>query len=118
MLRFIAVGASFIVMVPTADFFAPSFLLTWLAVAALCVLSVWLFLHRQKLRTLFLIPLCYAPFFSGSFFREHGGYESSGFTISIVLFFLLAIGGLLLDAFWSPYADDIADQEWLSQFKE
>jgi hypothetical protein len=118
LLRFIIIGASGMAMVPITNSLSRSSILTWLGVASLCAAAIWLFLLRRKLRTLFLVPLCWAPFVSGIYFRDHNGYDSPGFVVSIALFFLLFAGGSLVDAFWSPYADDLADQEWLSQFKE
>lgn len=105
-------------MIPITNFLTPSALLLWLGMALLCATAVWLFLLRRKLRTLFFIPLCWAAFVGGIYFREHDGYHSVRFVVSISLFLLLFGGGMLVDAFWSPYADDLADQEWLSRFRE
>jgi hypothetical protein len=105
-------------VVPITGTTARSGALTWLAVGALCVIAIWLFRLRRKFRTFFLVPLCWVPFVTGIYFRDHHGDNSSGFLVSITLLFVLFAGGMLLDAFWSPYADDLADQEWLEQFKE
>ena len=118
LLRFAIIGASVVVMVPITNALIRSSILTWLGVAVLILVALGLFLLRRKLRTLFLVPLCWAPFVTGIYFRDHGGSDTPGFIVSIAFFVLLFVGGLLVETFWSPYADDLADQEWLSQFKE
>ena len=105
-------------MAVLTDVTARSSTLTWLTAVILCAAAIWLFSLRRKFRTLFLIPLGCIPFVTGIYFREQVGYDSSGFTVSMVLLLAIFVGGLLLDAFWSPYADDLADQTWLERFKE
>lgn len=116
--QYLVVGASVVVMVPLLDAVSQNLVLTWLAALGLAAATVTLFFWRRKLRAAFFLPLIYIAALAAMRFRVEGGLDSTGFTIATVAFILLCIAGLLTDAFWSPYADDIAEMEHLSQFRE
>ena len=89
--------------------------LTWLAVAALLALSVWLYLRRQSLRTAFFVPLAFAPIVAALHLQQS---VPSGSILVVGLFLLgllLFIIGGLATAFWSPYKDDLAELEYRSE---
>ena len=116
--QYLVVGASVVLMVPLLDALSQSLVWTWLGVAVLGVATVLLFQRRRRFRTAFVLPLIYIALLAAVRSREQGGIDSTGFSIAVGAFILLCLAGLLAGAFWSPYADDLADMEHLSQFKE
>lgn len=116
--RYLVVGASVIVMMPLLDALSQNLVLTWLGALVLAASTVILFRWRIKLRAAFFLPLIYIAGLAAMRFRVEGGIDASGFNIAIIAFILLCIAALLVDAFLSPYADDLAEMEHLSQFRE
>ncbi len=116
--QYLVVGASVVVLVPLLDALSQSLVLTWLGVAVLGVTSFLLFQRRRKFRAAFVLPLIYVALLAAVRLREQDGIDSAGFSITVGAFIFLCVTGLLADAFWSPYKDDLAEMEHLSQFKE
>jgi hypothetical protein len=116
--QYVVVVASVIVMVPLLDALGQNLVLTWLGVLILCVAMVLLFRSRRRLRAAFFLPVIYIAALAAMRLRVEGGLDSTGFTVASLAFILICIAGLLTAAFWSPYADDLAEMEHLSQFKE
>ena len=116
--RYFLVLASALIMVPLAQVLASSGLATSVAMFLLAAASVWLFTHRRKLRTTFLLPLIYIPFWAAMYLNPRGESDGMAFNVSAIAFGILCLGALLVDAFWSPYKDDQADMEYYSKFRE
>jgi hypothetical protein len=116
--NYLAVGASVIVMMSLLDALSQNLVLTWLGVVVLGVATVMLFQWCKRLRTAFFLPVIYIAALAAMRFRVVGGIDSTGFSLAIGAFILLCIAGLLADAFWSPYQDDIAEMEYRSKFKD
>ena len=76
-----------------------------------------MFRYRMKLRTSFLLPIVYIPALAATHFRFTKGIDAAEFTVAIILFIVACIAALLVDGFWSPYHDDLADLEHLDQSK-
>jgi len=100
-----------VLLVPLSALTDQSFELTWLSVVALILATIWLFRRRRVLRTSFLIPLCSAPALAAAHYRFEKGIDSAAFAAALTLFLVLCVVGLLVDAFWSPRSDDLADLE-------
>ena len=109
--------ASALLMFPAIDLLAKSSVLTWLGAIFLIVTSYLMFRHRTKLRTSFLLPIVYIPALTATHFRITTGIDAAKFTVSTILFLVGCVAALLIDAFWSPYKDDLADLEHLDQSK-
>jgi CDP-diglyceride synthetase len=105
-------------MIPTMDALAPSGLATWLGVAILTGLSVWLFRLRQKLRTTFFLPLVFAPLLAAAHFRASGGTDTTEFAGALLAFIVICAVAGLSDAFWSPGQDDLENLEYLQRSKD
>jgi len=116
--QYLVVGASLIVMVPLLDALSQNLVLTWMGALVLVAATVILFRWRRALRAAFFLPLIYVAWLAAMRFRIEGGIDATGFNIAIVAFILMGIAGLLVNAFWRPYADDLAEMEHLSQFRE
>lgn len=116
--QYLVVGASVVVMVPLLDVLSQSLVLTWVGVAVLSVAAVLLFRWRRRFRTAFVLPLIYIALLAAIRSREQGGVDSTGFSVAVGAFVVLCVAGLLADAFWSPYRDDLAEMEHLAEFKE
>jgi hypothetical protein len=116
--QYLVVGASVVVIVPLLDALSQSLVLTWLGVAVLGGATVLLFQWRRRFRTAFVLPLIYIALLAAIWSREQGGIDSTGISIAVGAFIVLCAAGLLADAFWSPYTDDLAEMEHPSQFKE
>jgi hypothetical protein len=116
--RFAIVGPSAIVMLPLLNALSRSLILTWFGIVALGVATVLLFRWRRKLRASFFLPLAYLAGLSAFRLRFESGIDSIGFTVAICAFLLLCVTGLVVDAFWSPYEDDLAEMKYLANFKE
>lgn len=116
--RYLIVGASVIIMTPLVDALSGDRLLTWMGVAGLAGATVLLFRWRRKLRAAFFLPLIYIAALAAMRFRVEGGINSTAFATASSSFAFLCVAGLIAEAFWSPYADDLAEMEHLSQFRE
>ena len=116
--QYLVVGAAVIVMVPLLDTLSENLVLTWVGAVVLLAATVMLFRWRNKLRTAFFLPLIFIAGLAAMRFRVEGGLDSVGFITASLAFVLTCIAAFLVDAFWSPYADDLADLEHLSQFRE
>jgi len=77
-----------------------------------------LFRWRRKLRAAFFLPLIYIAGLAAMRFGVEGGIDATRFNVAIVAFVLMSIAALLVDAFWTPHADDLAEMEHLSRFRE
>ena len=109
--QYLVVGASVIVMMPLLDALSHNLFLTWFGVLILVATTAMAFRWRKKLRAAFFLPLIYIAGLAAMRFRVEGGLDSTGLSIASVAFVLLCIAGLLVDVFWSPYADDLAEME-------
>ena len=116
--QYLVVLGSAILMVPLLDILSENLVATWLGVFVLCVSAVMLFRWRKRLRAAFFLPLVYVVLLGSMRLRVEGGIESAGFSFAVVALVLMCVLGLLADAFWNPYSDDLAEVEHLSQFKE
>jgi hypothetical protein len=106
------------VMLPAIDLLSQSMVGTGLQAVVLVSASIWLFRHRRKLRASFVFPLCYVALLAGFRVRVTEGIDAAGFTASIIGFVVLCVAGLITEAFWNARADDLADMEYLSRFKD
>ncbi len=113
-----AVLGSVVVMLPAINLLSQSMVGTWLGAAVLLSASIWLFRHRRRLRASFVLPLCYVALLAGLRVRVTEGIDAAGFTASIIGFVGFCVAGLITEAFWNARADDLADLEHLSRFKD
>jgi lysylphosphatidylglycerol synthetase-like protein (DUF2156 family) len=116
--QYLVVLASAIVMVPLLSALSQDLMLTWLGVLVLCAMAVMLFRWRRRLRAAFFLPLIYIALLGAMRFQVEGGIDSTRFNFAIVAFILMCMSGLLVNSFWSPYADDLDEMEHMSQSKE
>ena len=103
-----------VVLVPLLNLVGRNAFTSWLGVAFLVAAGIWLIRQRKKFRTAFLVPLVCVPFLIGTHYSHEQGYDSPvalGAFLIGVLAFLVA---LIVDAFWSPYADDLIELEYRS----
>lgn len=104
-------------MFPVIGVLARNPVSTWLGFGVLVAISYLMFRYRPKLRTSFLLPIVYIPALTAWHFRLTRGIDAVEFTVSIILFIVACIAALLIDGFWNPYQDDLADLEHLDQSK-
>jgi hypothetical protein len=76
--------------------------------------AVWLVQQRRRFRAAFFLPACFASIIGGSWFGPH----STGMLLGILLFVCFAVVAGLTEMFWSPYGDDLAEQEYFSRYRE
>lgn len=106
------------VVIPALQLLAQDLVLTWIGVAALGLVAVILFRRRRQLRGTFFLPVAYIAWLAAVRFRIEGGVDSAGFMIGAFAFLVLFMVGLLADAFWSPYSDDLEELEYASRFRD
>jgi hypothetical protein len=107
---FVVIGTA-AALVPVSNFFGQRVSTTLIGTALLCLLALFLFRERKRFRTSFLIPLCCVPAFAAAHIRLVEGTDSRVFTLAMAALAIMIVVAFLVDAFWSPRQDDLADLE-------
>jgi hypothetical protein len=106
---------SVVIGFPVAGWLSTTGSFAWLAVAALLILSGWLFHKRLAFRAAFFVPLFFAPIIAALHVQGELPADSNLALGLFVLSLLIFVVGALAEAFWSPYRDDFADLEYRSR---
>lgn len=113
----LVIAASLAALYPVVSLLSHSRLLTWVGIVGLAGLAFVLWRKRDRLRAAFCLPLIYIPALAAFRFQSEEP-SSVGSTIALAVFALMCVAGLLVNTFWDPYEDDLAEQEELSTFRE
>jgi hypothetical protein len=105
-------------MFPTISLVAQDATATWFEIGLLGVSSIILFYFRKKLRTALLLPLIYVPLTAAVHFRLAYGTSSPPFIASILVLMVASGAAMVTDAFWRARSDDLADLNYMSNFRD